>query len=179
MTETMPFPALRRLAVTSPEVLRSLPCSLGAGLGSRYVEATADRRRAGNPRSLVALDSGGGLAGWQAIRWLDRGTGHLVEVTTDPNEPNAVLLSTLDDKAVEWSHPPRYGPVESVVVDPDFVRIVGRVRGCWTLTWRVSQGISSPAGRCTRTTASDASRRCGPVPMRSGPNGSRHVPGCR
>jgi hypothetical protein len=128
--QRLAFPAVRRLAVVSPEVLRSLPVELRARLGTRYLEAVLDRwfrRHTGG--SPVALDPGDDLARWQELRWLDRTTGEPLCVTTDPSDPGAVLLASLASKAAEWSRPPSHEPVGEVVVDPLLVRHLGRISG--------------------------------------------------
>jgi hypothetical protein len=128
--QPLPFPAVRRLAVTTPEVLRSLPAALGARVGTRYLEAMADqtfgRQAIG---SLVALDPGGDLSEWQSLRWLDRRSGREVRVSTATSDIDAVQLTSLADKAAAWSRPPSYAPITQVVVDPLWLDYRGRVSG--------------------------------------------------
>jgi hypothetical protein len=126
---TLPFPALRRLAAKSPAILRTLPEALCARPGTRYVEAIIDRRRRTMSPSPVALDPGGDLADWPGLIWLDRSNGHPIRVTTDPTDTGAVLLDTLDNRAMEWTAPPRSMPIDEVYVDPLLVQVVGRVSG--------------------------------------------------
>jgi hypothetical protein len=128
--EPLPFPAIRRLVVTTAEVLRSLPSVLGARVGSRYLEAMVDLTFGGHGGgSPVALDQGGDLSGWQSLRWLDRRTGQAVRVSTARADIDAVQLAWLADKAVDWSRPPSYAPIREVVVDPLWLDFRGRVSG--------------------------------------------------
>jgi len=122
------FPTLRRLEVTSPALLDTLPAALGAGIGSRYVEAvggTAGTRT--EERHVVALDPGGPLDHWQGLGWLDRATGEAVRVATDPMDLGAVLIESLVARAGQYGERPRGEPVESVTVTPLSVRYRGRV----------------------------------------------------
>jgi hypothetical protein len=122
----MEFPALRRLMVKTPEMARLLPDCLGARPGTRYVQATLPR---GVDETPVALDPGGDLADWQTLGWVGQKTGSAIRVTTDPRDIGAVLVQSLDDRAVLWSKPPTAVPIESVTVYPEHVRRVGRVSG--------------------------------------------------
>ncbi len=125
--ESPAFPALRRLSVTTPEVLRSLPYSLGLHPGSRYLEALVAGTRTGFSQSPIALDPGGHLAQWRHLGWTSRSTGEPVSVTTTPMEIDAVLLETLDERAVRWTAPPRAKPITHV--DVDLIQHLGRVSG--------------------------------------------------
>jgi hypothetical protein len=79
---------------------------------------------------MVALDPGGDLADWRHLVWIERGTDARIVVTTDPDDMSeAVILETLDERAVLWSAPPRSDPIEAVTVDPLLIRHVGRVSG--------------------------------------------------
>ena len=69
------FPSLRRLPVTTPEVLAQLPRSLGARPGLRYLAATPYYERGAE---AVTLDRGADLAGWQQLAWVSRETGEPV-----------------------------------------------------------------------------------------------------
>ena len=129
-SQPLPFPAIRRLVVTTPEVLRSLPSALGARVGSRYLEGMVDQTFGGHGGgSPVALDPGGDLSGWQRLRWLDRRTGHPVRVSTTRADIDAVQLTWLADKGADWSRPPTYAPITEVVVDPLRLDYRGRVSG--------------------------------------------------
>ena len=128
--QRLPFPAIRRLVVTTPEVMRSLPPALGARVGSRFLEATVDQTFGGDTTaSLVALDPGGDLSGWQGLCWLDRRTGWPVRVSTSYEDNDAVQLVPLADKPVDWSRPPSYAPIPEVIVDPLWLDYRGRVSG--------------------------------------------------
>jgi hypothetical protein len=128
--QPLPFPAIRRLVVTTPEVLRSLPSALGARVGSRYLEAMVDQTFGGRVSGApVALDPGGDLSGWQSLRWLDRRSGQPVRVSTARADIDAVRLAWLADKAADWSRPPSYAPIADVVVDPLWLDYRGRVSG--------------------------------------------------
>ncbi len=118
------FPTLRRLQVTSPELLATLPTSLGAHLGSRFVEASSPIEVGA---SYVALDPGGPLVGWQDLRWLRRANGQQVKVTTTGTEYGAVRLEPLRDRANAYGDPPKGERVESVMVAPLSVVYRGRV----------------------------------------------------
>jgi hypothetical protein len=126
--QPLPFPAIRRLVVTTTEVLRSFPPALGARVGSRYLEGVVGlmSKHAG---SVVALDPGGDLSGWQSLRWLDRRRGWPVRVSTSFEDIDAVQLVPLADKAVDWSRPPSYAPITEVIVDPLWLNYRGRVSG--------------------------------------------------
>jgi len=102
---TGPFPALRRLTVTSPDVLRSLPHSLGARMGTRYIEAMTDVFR--NAPAPVALDPGGDLTDWRSLRFVNRATDTTVRVTFDACDHEALCLDTLSGRAITWTSPGR------------------------------------------------------------------------
>jgi hypothetical protein len=127
--EVRPVPALRRFMVKTPELARSLPSCLDARPGTRYVVGVLHPMHRGSVGSPVALDPGGDLRNWRALRWFDRATGQPVPVTTDPNEIPAVLLDTLASRGAQWSRPSPAPPIVSVFVDPRLVREVGRVSG--------------------------------------------------
>jgi hypothetical protein len=123
-----PFPRLRRLAVTTPETLRSLPKVLHARPGTRYLEAGADSVIYAMS-SPVALDPGGDLSDWAALDWVDRHDGRAISVGTVGEDLGQVPLVALADTAAAWSTPRRTVPIEHVVVDPLLLRHVGRVSG--------------------------------------------------
>ncbi len=126
------FPALSRLRVSSPRIVASLPVALGARPGSYFVEGIVDTAFDRSGRAPVALDPGGDLAQWAGLRWLDRHAGRPLSVTTDPvaaASTGAVLLATLDDRAVAWSRRPRSEPISDVIVDPRLVVHLGRLSG--------------------------------------------------
>lgn len=127
--QPLPAPCLRRLAASSPEILQSLPASLGAHPGSRFVEGIVDVKRRKIDPVLVALDPGGDLSDWPSLRWVTRATGAPVRVTTDPTDIGTVLLESLAVRAANWSTPRLPEPVGLVVVHPDLVRIEGRISG--------------------------------------------------
>ena len=77
----LPFPAIRRLAVKSPAILRTLPEQLGARPGTRYLEGIVDRRQSATSPSPVALDPGYDLAAWKDLAWKDRSGGQPIRVT--------------------------------------------------------------------------------------------------
>ena len=118
------FPTLRRLQVTSPELLATLPASLGAHLGTRFVEASSPIEP---DASYVALDPGGPLDDWQDLRWLRRASGLPVAVTTTGADYGAVRLEPLRDRADAYGYPPKGERVESVTVTPLSVVYRGRV----------------------------------------------------
>jgi hypothetical protein len=121
---SMLFPALRRLTVTTPELLHTLPGALGARMGSRFIEGM---RPPGYDQSVVALDPGGDLADWLDLRWLDRSTGARVWVTTDPMDIDAVCLATLGRRVHDWTRAPLGADIEAVEID--HVEHKGRVAG--------------------------------------------------
>ena len=122
-------PSLRRLMVKTPEMASALPECFGARPGTRYVQATVHPLRKGVDETPVALDPGGDIARWWKLHWVGQSTGSGNRVTTDPRDVGAVLLESLDYRAVLWSKPPRTVPIESVTVFPELVRRVGRVSG--------------------------------------------------
>lgn len=118
------FPAFRRLQVTSPRMLESLPPSLGAHLGSRFVETSSPIEL---DSSYVAIDPGGALDDWQSLGWVHRRTGQRVRVTTTGTDYSAVRLGALRDRADAYGFPPRGERVESATVTPLSVVYRGRV----------------------------------------------------
>jgi hypothetical protein len=120
------FPRLRRLSVTTPETLRSLPAVLGARPGTRYVEAAADSLMYANV-SPVALDPGGDLTDWRRLGWVDRHDGESIAVRTAGGDHGQVPLVALADTALAWSSPRHRDPVRSVTVDRLLVSHAGRV----------------------------------------------------
>jgi transcriptional regulator with XRE-family HTH domain len=122
----LPFPALRRLTVRSREIALSLPSVLGLLPGTRYLEGLVAVAQRGLHGSVVALDPGGDLSNWESLAWYDRASGKRVRVTTDPKDAEAVLLQTLEDRAVEYRRPPRTKPLAFVMVDPRLIKFVGR-----------------------------------------------------
>lgn len=122
------FPTLRRLQVTTPDLLHTLPASLGAHMGTRYLEGVVDTTRfVTATKSVVALDPGGDLISWQGIKWLDRASGAPVWVSTDPMDTSAVLLESLSARAARYGAPPRGEPIDAVTVTPWSLRFAGRV----------------------------------------------------
>ena len=123
-------PALRRLVVKTPEMAKLLPDCLAPRPGTRYIEATVSRTKAGRISAPVALDPGGDLSDWEVrLHFVDRTGGNPVRVTTDPTNHEAVLLDTLDNRGIEWTRPPRSIHLDEIVVDPNLVRMLGRVSG--------------------------------------------------
>ncbi len=120
-------PTLRRLQVTTPELLGTLPKALSARIGTHYLEGVVWPSSAARVRSVVALDPGGNLAGWQQLRWLDRATGAQVPVTTDTGTTDAVALEALAVRAAGYAKPPRVAAIDEVRVTPLSVRYAGRV----------------------------------------------------
>jgi hypothetical protein len=125
--EGEPFPAIRRLRVVSPEVLASLPASLGAKPGSRFL-ALEPHDFLGPRTGAVALDPGGDLAGWVELAWVDRHTGEAVWPSTDPREGSCVVrsLAAVAGDALRTRSSEPLGPI---VVDPRLVVHRGRVSG--------------------------------------------------
>jgi hypothetical protein len=140
----LPAPCLRHLAATSPEVLASLPTSLGAHPGSHFLEGTVDVKRRNVDPVPVALDPGGDLSNWQTLHWVARSTGEPVRVTTDPTDVGAVLLESLAVRSANWSAPHRSEPVGLVVVHPELIRIEGRISGVLDA---VDDGLADVAAR--------------------------------
>lgn len=122
-------PTLRRLAVTSPALLATLPDALGARVGTRYIELIVNAVVHQPVRSVVALDPGGSLTDWATLGWLDRATGEPVKVTTDVTAygTGVVIAETLGARAAQYGAPPRGQPVDAVLVTPLSVRYLGRV----------------------------------------------------
>jgi hypothetical protein len=124
----LPFPAIRRLNVTTSEVAKTLP-EIFRRPGTRYLEGTGSHLRRGTDPSVVAFDPGGERFDPWTLTWYDRRTGEPVRITTDPGEIDAVLLDTLDSRAIDWATKRPPAPIESVTVDPMRIRIVGAVSG--------------------------------------------------
>jgi hypothetical protein len=120
-----PLPSLRRLPVTTPEVLAGLPKSLGARPGSCYLAATPYYRR---DREVVTLDRGASPSDWPRLAWADRSTGLPVPVTL-ALDGSALALEPLSTRAVDWTKPARGAPISEVTLDPLLVQHVGRVSG--------------------------------------------------
>ncbi len=127
---THPFPALRRLMVKTPEMVRLLPAPLEARPGTRYVEASgAIWHGPSLGRTVVALDPGGALEEWPALSWFDKQTGQRVQVTTEPAGTDTVVIESLAERAALWSRRPRSEPIGEVVIDADLIAYAGRVSG--------------------------------------------------
>jgi len=141
----LPVPAIRRLTVTTSEVAKSLP-EIFRRPGTRYLEGTGSLLRRGTDPSVVAFDPGGDLVDPFSLTWYDRRTGEPVRITTDPLDIDAVLLDTLDSRAIDWAEKRPPAPVESVVVDPRRVRIVGAVSGVIDASL---DGLDDPAAHRT------------------------------
>jgi hypothetical protein len=126
----LPFPALRRFMVKTPEMAKQLPASLGARPGTRYLQASGwSWSVRWNGQTVVALDPGGDLSRWQRLDWFNTRTGDPEWVSTDPTARDAFVLEPLAERGIEWSRPPKSEPIESVVVDSDLIAHVGRVSG--------------------------------------------------
>ena len=124
------FPALRRLMVKTPEMAKLLPASLGVRPGTRYIEASGAIWSGQSwGRTVVALDPGGDLSGWQEFDWLDKSTGEPVSVTTSGMSHEDVIVESLAERSALWSRPPRSEPITEVVVDPHLIAYPGRVSG--------------------------------------------------
>ncbi len=65
-------PSLRRLSVTTPDVLAALPKALGARPGSRYLLTTPSKK---GGQEAVALDRGEDLGHWRRLPWVGRERG--------------------------------------------------------------------------------------------------------
>jgi hypothetical protein len=124
----LPFPAIRRLSVTTQEVAKTVP-EIFRRPGTHYLEGTGSLLRRDIDPSVVAFDPGGDHVDPWALTWYDRRTGEPVRITTDPLDIDAVILDTLDSRAIAWATKRPPAPVESVTVDPMRVRIVGAVSG--------------------------------------------------
>ena len=120
--EAPAFPSLRRLPVTTPGTLASLPGSLGARPGSRYLSAVPYYK---GDHEAIVLDRGGDLSYWQALPWLDRCTGERRAVTM-ADDGSGLVPEPLRTRAVDWTRPPKGAPVGEVVIDPMLVQHVGR-----------------------------------------------------
>lgn len=134
VAQPLPFPAVRRLSVSSPGMLATLPSALGAHAGSRFLEPVAADVSQYNVlgysgRGVVAIDPGDDLSGWHSLRWYDRRTGNRLRVTTDMTDPSAVRLVSLAGKAADWGWPPAFEPIAEVTVNPFLICHVGRVSG--------------------------------------------------
>ena len=141
---TLPFPTLRRLQVTTPRLGDTLPSSLGAHVGSRYVEALLAGTVTQGVRSVVAVDPGGALCDWQALGWVDRASGEPVKATTDMLKygSGAVILDPLDFRAGDYGAAPKGAAVVSVAVTPLSVVYRGRVS---PVLDAVEDGMPDPA----------------------------------
>lgn len=122
----LPFPALRRLVVVTAEVARTLPQQVRRP-GTRYLEGVGSRLRRGSDPAVVALDPGGDLRDCFSLGWLDRRTGEKLRVTTDPEDLDAVLLDTLDQRTIDWATRLPAPPLGRVTIRPDRIRIMGAV----------------------------------------------------
>lgn len=124
----LPAPAVRRLQVTTPEVARTLPESFRRP-GTHYLEGVESLLRRGLQPSVVAFDPGGAYLDPLSVQWYTRNTGEPIRVTTDPEDIDAVLLDTLDSRAIDWATKRPLTAIASVTVDPLRVRTVGAVSG--------------------------------------------------
>ena len=126
----LPSPAIRRLMVKTPEMAKLVPASLGARMGTRYIEVSgAHWSGRSDGRIVVALEPGGDLSGWQQFDWIDKSTGESVSVTTDGMGHEDVILASLAERAGQWSRRQRSEPITEVVVDPHLIARPGRVSG--------------------------------------------------
>ena len=132
--EAAAFPSLRRLPVTTPATLGSLPESLGARPGSRYVSAVPYYRA---DHEAIILDRGEDLRSWQALPWLDRRTGEPVAVTLT-DDGSGVMLEPLRTRAADRIKAPKSAPIREVLIDLLLVQHVGRVSGVRRRPARVS-----------------------------------------
>lgn len=126
----LPFPTVRRLLVTSPQVLETLPASLGARVGSRLIEGIVSDIMQQPARSVVALDPGGPLEDWASLGWVDRASGEPVVVSTDAldaGRSGVVQLESLAARAVRFGSVSSGDGLASVVVTPLSVIYKGRV----------------------------------------------------
>ena len=123
----LPFPALRRLMVKTPEMAKRLPKALGARPGTRYLQATGVG--AYETQTVVTLDPGGAPADWASLHWVNTRSGCTERVTTDFSDYGAFTIRSLADQAGEWSRRARVDPIESVTVDPDLIVYSGRLAG--------------------------------------------------
>jgi hypothetical protein len=139
----LPFPAIRRLVVTTWEVARTLPKPFRR-LGTRYLEGVISPLRRGVEPSVVALDPGGDLAHWPELRWHDRRTGKWRRVTTDLTDVDAVLLDTLDWRAVDWMERKPSPTINAVSVERLRLKIVGAASGVIDAEL---DGLSDPGAR--------------------------------
>ena len=148
------FPAFRRLMVKTPEMARLLPASLGARMGTRYIQASrAEWSGQSWGKTIVAIDPGGDLSGWQDFAWLDKSTGEPVQVTTESMSLEAVILESLAERAGRWSREPRSEPVTEIEVNPKLIAYPGRVSGVIDAD---ADGLGDLASR--RTIHEDADR---------------------
>ena len=148
-----PFPTLRRLIVTVPETLASLPEALGARVGTRYLDGIGGGL-GGQGAGAVALDPGGSLDGWEQLTWLARKTGQRVAVSTDPMRYDAAQLEALSARAHRYARRPRGDEIAEVHVDPDAIVRMGRVSGVIDAQ---EEGIPGEL-RARRTAYDDANR---------------------
>jgi hypothetical protein len=128
-TGALRFPTLRRLLVTSQQVLETLPASLGARVGSRFIEGIVCDVMQQPVGSVVALDPGGALDDWPHLGWVDRASGKPVVVSTDAIETavRGLLIESLIVRAVRYGSVSSGDGLASVVVSPLSVVYRGRV----------------------------------------------------
>jgi hypothetical protein len=123
---------MRRLSATSPDILASLPASLGAHLGTPFLEASPADLWGQGGGSVVAVDSGADLAEWEDdLLWLDRKSGEPVMATTDDSvHPwDGVLVESLDSKAAMWGFGSMPAAVGGIFVDPHLIQYKGHLSG--------------------------------------------------
>jgi hypothetical protein len=137
---TEPFPAVRRLQVTTPATLYgappkrgrkrtgALPASLGLRPGSYYLAVGADDF---TPEGEVeALDRGGDLSDWEQLTWVRREDGEPVRLAMSLEIlPGQGIFhpQRLVAQAQSWAGRPREEPIESIDVEQRNIREVGRV----------------------------------------------------
>jgi hypothetical protein len=120
-----PWPHLHRVQLATPDALSTVPPVLGCHPFTWVLEAVVDNELSPTAAALWTLDPGGTGEAWKTWPWFDS-AGRQHPVTTRNDEPWAVRLERLADKAWRWAVPMPFEDPGLVEIDPDLIRRVGR-----------------------------------------------------
>jgi hypothetical protein len=123
--EGEPWPHLRRVQLATPGALASIPTVLGCHAFTWVLEAIVDKELSPGVGALWTLDPGGNVEDWKSLPWFDS-EGRQHPVTTRNDEPWAVRLERLADKAWRSAVPVLYEDPGLVEILPQLTRRVGR-----------------------------------------------------
>jgi len=120
-----PSPHLRRVQLATADALASMSAVLGCHAFTWVLEGVVDKELSPDVGTLWTLDPGGNNVPWKSLPWCDS-AGREHPVTTRNDEPSAVRLERLADKAWRWAVPVPYEDAGLVEIHPLLTRRVGR-----------------------------------------------------